>query len=283
LTASVDGSSSADSDGTIASYAWAFGDGATATGVTASHPYAAAGTYTVSLTVTDDKGATNVKTGQVTVTAPPPPAGNVVARDLFERTTANGWGTADQGGAWAVTGTASRYSVAGGAGVITVPNSTSAQANLSSVSTVNAKVTATFSVDKIANGQYITVIGRQVGVDQYLLRARVAGDGTVQLYVLRNAVAVGAGYTVPGLVITPGAAYTVAFEVKGTAPTMLSAKVWPAGQAEPAAWQLTRTDATAALQAPGSIGINTFVPAAANAYPVKLSFSDITITDPTVP
>ncbi|MGH3370268.1 MAG: PKD domain-containing protein, partial [Nocardioidaceae bacterium] len=51
LTCSVDGSPSSDADGTIASYSWTFGDGGTATGRTASHTYAANGTYTIGLTV----------------------------------------------------------------------------------------------------------------------------------------------------------------------------------------------------------------------------------------
>ncbi len=49
---------------------------------------------------------------------------------------------------------------------------------------------------------------------------------------------------------------------------------------EPAAWQLTRSDSTAALQAPGNVGLYSYVPSAANAYPVKVSFTDITVTDP---
>jgi serine protease len=59
--------SSTDSDGTISSRAWTFGDGGTSTTTNPSHTYAAAGTYSVALTVTDNGGATNTKTQSVTV------------------------------------------------------------------------------------------------------------------------------------------------------------------------------------------------------------------------
>lgn len=86
LVLRVDGSGSADADGTIASYAWSFGDGATAAGRTpAAHAYAVAGTYAVTLTVTDDRGDTGRTTRNVTVTAPV-----VVALDSFTRTLTGG-------------------------------------------------------------------------------------------------------------------------------------------------------------------------------------------------
>ncbi len=61
--------SSTDSDGTISSRSWNFGDGGTSTATNPSHTYAAAGTYSVSLTVTDNGGATNTKTSSVTVSS----------------------------------------------------------------------------------------------------------------------------------------------------------------------------------------------------------------------
>lgn len=61
--------SSTDADGTIASRSWNFGDGTTSTATSPSKTYSAAGTYNVSLTVTDNAGATNTKTTAVTVSS----------------------------------------------------------------------------------------------------------------------------------------------------------------------------------------------------------------------
>lgn len=82
FTLNVDGSASSDSDGTIASYAWDFGNGETATGATASTTYADEGTYTVTLTVTDDKGATGTTTRQITVNPTPNVAPTAVIRTV---------------------------------------------------------------------------------------------------------------------------------------------------------------------------------------------------------
>jgi PKD repeat protein len=56
LACTVDGSTSFDPDGTVASYAWDFGDLGTDSGATASHTFGSAGTHTISLTVTDNLG-----------------------------------------------------------------------------------------------------------------------------------------------------------------------------------------------------------------------------------
>jgi subtilisin family serine protease len=61
---------STDSEGSISSWAWTFGDGTSATQQNPSKTYTAGGTWTVSLTVTDNDGATGNTSQGITVTAP---------------------------------------------------------------------------------------------------------------------------------------------------------------------------------------------------------------------
>jgi PKD repeat protein/Flp pilus assembly pilin Flp len=67
LVCDFSGSDSTDVGGSISSYAWNFGDSSTGAGISFTKTYAAAGTYTVTLTVTDNLGATNTTTKSVTV------------------------------------------------------------------------------------------------------------------------------------------------------------------------------------------------------------------------
>ena len=70
LTVQFDASASSDPGGSIATYGWSFGDGAaTGSGVTVTHVYPTGGTYTASLTVTDNLGVTGSATRQITVTS----------------------------------------------------------------------------------------------------------------------------------------------------------------------------------------------------------------------
>ena len=68
LTVNFDGTGSTDSDGSIASYDWNFGDGSAHSSASKpSHTYTSGGTRTVTLTVTDDEGATDTDTLTVNI------------------------------------------------------------------------------------------------------------------------------------------------------------------------------------------------------------------------
>jgi PKD repeat protein len=72
LVVSFDGRGSFDSDGTISSYSWAFGDGTMGIGSTVSHAYNSVGTFTATLTVTDNAGASAAITLSIQVSPEPP-------------------------------------------------------------------------------------------------------------------------------------------------------------------------------------------------------------------
>jgi len=68
LTVTGSGSGSKDPDGTIVNYTWTWGDGTPSTnGVSASHKFSKRGTFTVRLTVKDNRGATASTTKSVRV------------------------------------------------------------------------------------------------------------------------------------------------------------------------------------------------------------------------
>ncbi|MCL4416058.1 MAG: PKD domain-containing protein, partial [Actinobacteria bacterium] len=80
-----DGSKSTDSDGSIKNYLWDYGDGASGSGVNPSHTFQTAGTYTIELTVVDDK---NLSSTTVTATAEiTQEANTVITTDTTDTTT----------------------------------------------------------------------------------------------------------------------------------------------------------------------------------------------------
>ena len=74
LTVTFDGSASSDADGTIVAWSWAFGDGQFSVGARTAHMSSGPATYTASLTVTDNGGASNTTTTTVAVTGATPQA-----------------------------------------------------------------------------------------------------------------------------------------------------------------------------------------------------------------
>src|SRR5665647_2303767 len=104
-----------------------------------------------------------------------------------------------------------------------------------------------------------SVTGRQVGSDMYSARLRFEANGVVRLYALRNESALANSFVLPGAGYAPGEKLTVRVRVSGTTPTVVSAKVWRASEAEPADWQVSGTDTTAALQQPGAIGLISYL------------------------
>jgi len=284
LAVAFDGSASADADGTIAGYAWDFGDSTSAAGATANHTYAAEGTYAVKLTVTDDDGATGTLTKNVTVTAPP--ANTVLAADAFGRTVAGGWGNADTGGAWALSGGNTNFAVNNGSGAMAIGTAgQSRMALLNSVSTAANDSRVTITADKLANGggMFASLLGRRVADNtDYRAKIKVLSTGAVSLYLTRVVggaeTTIASVNTVAGLTAAANDPLIVRLRLEGTFPTTLSAKVWRANVAEPAAWQVTATDTTAALQSAGGSGLVSYLSGSSTNVPVVLRYDNLNVT-----
>lgn len=255
LGVSVDGSGSKDAEGAIAAYSWAFGDGGTGTGVTASHTYATAGTYSVTLTVTDAAGSTGTVTRTVTVTAPTPddPA---LAADAFSREVAGGWGTADLGGTWRISGTAANATVTGGSGRLTAAAGATLAAELP-VALQDLAVQADVLLERAptGGGSYVSLVTRYGSSTRYEVELRFSATGSVTISLL--AVVNGTenllgSYRLAGT-YTPGTVLKVRVETAGSGTTTLRAMAWASGTTEPTAWQVSATDSRAELQRPGTV------------------------------
>ena len=82
----------------------------------------------------------------------------------------------------------------------------------------------------------------------------VDDDGTVWL-VVQHGSTVLRSYQVPGITRAAGDSFTLQVEVTGTTSTTVAASLWRAGTPQPAAWQVSVTDATGSNPS-GSVGVH---------------------------
>ena len=282
-TATFDASASTDPDGTISSYSWDFGDGESGSGATVEHEYAEAGTYSVTLTVTDNRGATDQETTVLTIVDP---ESGVLATDSFSRTTSGGWGSADVGGEWTRYGNASLFQVSDGGGrmVMATPGS-GPRAVLGSVSSSDSDITASVVLDKNATGggNFVSIAGRVVGTAEYRTKVKIASNGALTLYLTK---VTGGAETTLQTVNLPAASIKyeagsklwIRMQAAGVNATELKASTWLDGTTPPATWQISSTDNTADLQAPGGVGLVSYLAGSATNAPIQVSFDDLQVT-----
>ena len=263
-------------------HGWNFGDGSTGSGSLLSHTYAAAGTYQVALTVTDDQGATATTSRAITVTAAP----SVVtyASDQFSRVVSAGLGTAPTGGSWTLSDAASSYSVHDGSAFVTTGAGSTPAAYLNNVSAPSVDLRMAFSLDKqpAGSGLYVRAFGRRTSAGAYNAVARVTSTGAVTLELKRafsGGEATLLGPTVSGLAHAVGDKLNLRLQIIGSSPTTIRAKIWKQGTAEPPTWH-TVTDSTSGLQTAGSIGFSSYLSSSATNAPVTLMVDELTATAP---
>ena len=118
----------------------------------------------VTLTVTDDQGASSSVTQ---VVSPVAPAGSPFVADGFGRTVAGGWGAAAVGGAWSTVGAGSQFSVVPGGGVLTLAKAAQQLETFVGPARTDADVVEVVSASRVPVGGplYLTVTGRRVSAN----------------------------------------------------------------------------------------------------------------------
>ncbi|MCU1438900.1 MAG: domain containing protein [Naasia sp.] len=281
-TVTVNGSGSSDPDGSVLSWSWAFGDGGTATGASASHSYASDGTYPITLTVLDDDGASGTVTRNVTIAT----TGSGLARDTFGRTLGSGWGSAEAGGPWTVSGTSSRYSVGDGVGriLLDAPGRTGDALLLgASADRTELRSEVSWSRTGTAGTLYTSFLVRRTsGTADYRLKVVVGSANRVSLTLVRRVggveTALASAQLPSSVTVAAGTRYSVAVQaVQSGGTTGLAAKLWRTGTAEPG-WAVTAQDATpAALAGAGGVGVQVYESGSATAN-VTTSFDELTVS-----
>ncbi len=241
-------------------YTWNFGDGGTATGASPSHTYASAGTYTVSVTATDEHGLSGTASGTLSITA-----SSLLFHDTFSGSApSSAWSFV--GGSWQVaSGTLSQTSTAAAdPKKAMITNQTYPS---------NVMITAEVDVNSWTAGDMV-----RAGVGLYTNTSNGKGynlvfHNTNQVQFLNDGLVWGNAYTFNWQV---GTWYWFQLEENnGT----LEGKVWAAGTAEPQAWMFQQTGWTNLTSgAPALNGSS----ASATAGSATVSFASVSVTTTSV-
>ena len=140
----------------------------------------------MTLTVTDDEGASTNVVKAVAVTGPPPP----LALDHFDRTVSDGWGDARFGGPWLRSGSATNFAVQDGVGTIRMSSpGAGPKIVLPGVTSTDTDLRVRVGLDKTptGGGAYITLRPRVLDSgDGYYVDTRFLADQTLTVTLGRT-------------------------------------------------------------------------------------------------
>ncbi len=221
---------------------------------------------------------------------PGDPTWTRVGADEFSRTVTNGWGTADTGGAWAITdGSASLFSTNGAVGSISISDTNAKGLRLGSLSKRDVEIAVALRAGKVPTGsgsgnglsmgvhvradddldglgyRFVLIIG-PAGVPQIRVQKVSAGTATDLVTA-----------TLPGYTIAAGNFYWLRCYAVGASPTNLKMRFWWNGESEPSSWRIETTDSTSGIQVAGNILWRARVTTGITNLPFAPSLSEITV------
>jgi parallel beta-helix repeat protein len=217
-------------------------------------------------------------------TSTPAPAG-VYAQDTFRRSVTSGWGKADVGGSYSVSGAVSDYSVTDTAARMRLSKAgVMRSALLTSVSRRDVDTQVSFKLDKLpSQGSvwFYAVVRHSADNTEYRAKVRIRQDGTVFVSASKvlsgTEVAIGSEVALPA-VYKAGAVWTLHARFTGTSPTKIGVRAWPSSASEPGAWQYSSSDNSGSLQSAGSAGIRAYSSKGATNAPFTVTLKDYAVT-----
>ncbi|MFE6379236.1 hypothetical protein [Streptomyces roseolus] len=200
--------------------------------------------------------------------------------DTFSRTVSNGWGTSNSGQQWSILqGPAADFDVTGGVGRQSHPTAGAFHAVTAPVLSPDVDLAVNFAVNAVPAGDfaYALLMARVASTATlYMARVRItAASGAMQLTLRKRIgnVETELAANLPGYSYVANASYRIRFSVQGST---LRARMWPASDIEPTAWQVSATDAD--LTTPDVVGIRTLTGSGITNLPLIFSFDNLIST-----
>lgn len=205
-----------------------------------------------------------VSAAAVPAEAAVPTGWSEIAHDSFSRTTSSGWGSAEAGGAYTLSGAAAS-GTGGGAGSVNLATGHQFSATLASVSAgdVNLSDAAKITAGSVYDVLHGWKVRNQSNGNGYTFRVRLNETGKTSLGVSRTVGADTTWLTGTNLpTMRSGQTLRGEVQVSGTSPVLIKARAWVDGTTTPA-WQIEYSDSSAArIQTKGSVQVWDYVQAA---------------------
>jgi hypothetical protein len=262
----------------------------------------ASGSYTITLTAPDGYSITTTNPANISVSTDttqnfgiqliPPPSPVTYATDTFTRALTGGFGSADIGGSYILSGTATDFNVTGSEGTMNIPGTSTGffrKAYLTDITQADVDLRMKFKIDKLPQTSgstsyvYSYLIGRHQNTNaEYRARLRMGSN---------NKYTVIASYTTGSesdntlssesaqQTYTPGTFIWLRMQLIGSSPTTIKVKAWNDGSNEPGAWNYTTTDNQAGLQSAGTLGFATRTDSLVTNTPVLNTIDDLSVTN----
>ena len=208
------------------------------------------------------------------------------ANDQFSRTVSSGWGSADLGGAYTLSGTAADFNVGSGYGTMNLPSSGSTRAaGLLAVSGQDFDESFQFKISayptSVGMSVYLGLRNDSISNNYYRASINLATNSTASL-ALNTVLATVATQIGPSFNLGTYAIntlYWIRFQAVGISPTTLRVKFWADGTTEPG-WQIVTTDTAAILQNPGGVSLRAFAGTGQTTANILVSFNQLIVGAP---